>query len=105
VVGPVSANELKGRPRRTLCAQVRMEEPHCWFCHLPIDLTLPRWPNPHPMSSVIHEVIPRSLHPMGPKYAALDRSNCRHAHRQCNGQWGNGTRVKRAVGVVRSRVW
>lgn len=96
--------ELSGRPRRALCARVRAEEPNCWVCGKPIDLSLPRsGPKPHPMSSTIDEVIPRSLHPFGPRYAAMDRSNCRHAHRFCNTSRGNGRR--RSKPKVRSRVW
>lgn len=99
-----NALELKGRPRRRLCEQVRREEPNCWLCGRWIDLTLPRYPQPHPMSSTIHEVIPRSLHPLGPRFAALDRANCHHAHRLCNGRVGNrvGARVPE---TVRSQTW
>lgn len=98
------ATELSGRPRRRVAAQVRREEPNCWICHLPIDLSLCRsGPTPHPMSSTLDEVIPRSLHPLGPLYAALDRSNVRHAHRICNLKRGVGT--KRPPESPRSRVW
>ncbi len=103
------ARELTGRPRRRLAALVRAQEPNCWRCGLPIDLTLPRG-GPgvrvqHRMSSTIDEVIPRSVHPLGAWYAAHDRANLRHAHRSCNSSAGNGTRVKRTVIVKRSRVW
>ena len=104
----MAARELLGRPRRTVCEQVRREEPNCWRCGKPIDLTLPRSGLvQHPMSSSIDEVIPRSLHPLGPKYAALHRPNLRHAHRSCNSSRGNGTRRRRDSGgiVRRSRVW
>jgi 5-methylcytosine-specific restriction endonuclease McrA len=97
-----SSPELSGRPRRTVCAQVRREEPNCWLCGLPIDLSLPRWPKPHPMSSVIDEVIPRSKHPRGAYFAAHDRANMRHAHRECNGR--RGARID-YVQPVRSRRW
>lgn len=99
------APELSGRPRRAIAARVRREEPNCWICGRWIDQSLPRYPRPHPMSSSIDEVIPRSLHPMGPRYAALDRSNCRHAHRRCNSSRGNGTRTMRVVARKLSRVW
>jgi 5-methylcytosine-specific restriction endonuclease McrA len=102
----MAALELLGRPRRRVCEQVRREEPNCWRCGLPIDLSLPRSGRvQHPMSSSIDEVTPRSLHPLGPRYAALDRSNLHHAHRRCNSSRGNGTRVKRAVVIMRSQVW
>lgn len=38
----MAALELLGRPRRRVCEQVRREEPNCWRCGLPIDLSLPR---------------------------------------------------------------
>lgn len=79
-----------------------MEEPNCWLCGGPIDLRLPRG---HAMSSTVDEVIPRSLHPRGARYAALDRSNCRHAHRACNSRRGNGVSVPFVRRVVRSREW
>lgn len=96
---------MSGRPRRRVNEQVRREEPNCWLCGKPIDLSLPRWPKPHPMSSTIDEVIPRSLHPLGARYAALDRANCRHAHWICNVSRGNGTKRPRVAKVIRSRVW
>jgi 5-methylcytosine-specific restriction endonuclease McrA len=98
----VSTNELKGRPRRTVCAQVRREESHCGLCGGWIDKTLPKG---HRLSFTVDEVIPRSRHPLGARYAALDRSNLRAAHWSCNSSKGNGTRVKRAVVAIRSRVW
>ena len=83
-----------------------MEEPNCWLCGLPVDLSLPRWPQPHPMSSVIDERIPRSKHPFGAKYAALDRSNCAHAHRDCNGRRGNRMDYVPTRRIIRrSREW
>lgn len=77
--------ELYGGPRRRLKAQVRREEPNCWLCGYPVDLTLP--PN-HPMSSTIDEVIPRSRS-VDRRRAALDRGNTRHAHRRCNSEKGD----------------
>jgi 5-methylcytosine-specific restriction endonuclease McrA len=94
--------ELSGRPRRRLTAQVRREEPTCWLCGKGFDYTL-HWN--HPMAFSVDEVIPRSLHPLGARYAALDRSGCRAAHRSCNSSRGNGTRTKRSLKIVRSRVW
>ncbi len=59
------------------------------------------------MAFSVDEIIPRSLHPLGARYAALDRSHCRAAHRSCNSSRGNGTRTKakRTIEIVRSRVW
>ena len=94
--------ELGGRPRTRVKAQVRREEPNCWLCGLPIDLSLPRMGRAHPMSSVIDEVIPRSKHPLGAYFAAHDRANLRHAHRDCNGRRGNRTEFKLSP---RSQVW
>lgn len=93
--------ELSGRPRRRIAAQVRREERNCWLCGKPIDLTL-HWNDR--MAFTVDEVVPRSLHPLGARYAAVDRSHCRAAHRACNSSRGNGTRKKRVV-TVRSRVW
>lgn len=90
-----------GRPRRRLIEQVRREEPNCWLCGKPIDLSLP--PN-HPMGSTVDELVPLSL-VEDPRRAALTRAGCRHAHRSCNSSRGNGTRVKRGVVVKLSRVW
>ena len=89
--------ELKGRPRRRLLAQVRREEPNCWLCGYPIDVTLPqtdRW------SSTVDEVVPRSLS-LDPRRAALDRANCRHAHRVCNSRRG----ITLAQSQRQSRAW
>jgi 5-methylcytosine-specific restriction endonuclease McrA len=94
----MAAPELSGRPRRRLVAQVRMEEPNCWLCGYPIDLTLP--PS-HFMSSTVDEVIPRSRS-VDRRRAALDRANCRHAHRLCNSQRGNSMTFK---APIRSRQW
>lgn len=94
--------ELSGRPRRRIAAQVRREEPTCWVCGKPFDYTL-HWNDR--MGFSVDEVIPRSLHPLGARYAALDRSHCHAAHRSCNSSRGNGTRTKRVVTIVRSRVW
>lgn len=101
--GRVSGSpELSGRPRRRLRDQVRREEPNCWLCGKWIDPSL-HWNDR--MAFTVDEVIPRSLHPLGARYAALDRSRCRAAHRSCNSSRGNGTRIKRTVKIIRSRVW
>lgn len=68
---------LNGRPRQRLLAQVRDEEPNCHLCGRPIDLTLDT--QRHPLASCVDELVPRSL-----GGSAIDRSNCRHAHRLCN---------------------
>ncbi len=93
-----TASVLTGRPRRRLVAQVRMEEPNCWLCGYRINLALPRT---HPMSSTVDEVVPRSR-AADPHRAALDRANCRHAHRRCNSSRGNRMTF---VPPIRSRVW
>lgn len=67
-------------------AQVRREEPNCYLCGLPIDLTLNAMT--HPMGSTVDEVIPCSRS-VDPKRAALDRGNLRHAHRSCNSEKGD----------------
>ena len=77
--------ELYGGRRRQLKARIRREEPNCWLCGYPVDLSLP--PN-HPMSSTVDEVIPRSRS-VDRQRAALDRDNCRHAHRACNSAKGD----------------
>lgn len=73
--------ELHGRERRRLIAQVRREEPNCWLCGFPIDLTLNA--QTHPMGSTVDEIIPRSK-AADKMQAARTRSNLHHAHRECN---------------------
>lgn len=72
---------LVGRPRRRLTALVRARESHCHLCGYPIDLSLDRLR--HPLASCIDELRPRH-HGGNP----LDPTNCRHAHRVCNGSRG-----------------
>ena len=60
---------------------MRRTQPNCAWCGDPIDLTLNR--QTHPMGSVVDEWIPR-FRSVDPKRAALDLSNLRHMHRQCN---------------------
>lgn len=79
------APELDGRPRRRLMARVRREQPNCWLCGLPIDLSLNAMTDP--MGSTIDEVVPRSRS-ADKKRAALTYSNLRHAHRLCNSERG-----------------
>jgi len=90
--------ELQGRPRRRLLAQVRREEPNCWICGHPIDLTLNR--QTHPMGSTVDEIIPRSRS-IDPRRAALTRTNLRHSHRACNTERGNRITQDNPT----SRVW
>ena len=95
--------ELKGRPRRRACAQVRAEEPDCWLCGFPIDLSIPRndkW------GSTIDEIVPRSTATSMAerRRLATDRANLRHAHRSCNSSRGNGPPVRRNLGTA-SRIW
>lgn len=78
--------ELQGRPRRRILNQVRREEPNCWICGNPIDMTLN--PQTHPLGSTIDEIVPRSRS-VDPRRAALDRGNLHHAHRACNSERGN----------------
>lgn len=87
---------LYGRPRRTVVAQVRREEPYCWLCGRAIDLALPVG---HRYSSTVDEIVPRSL-----GGSPIDRRNLRHAHLTCNSARGNrppeSVRARRA-----SRRW
>jgi len=78
--------ELHGRVRRELCERVRREEPNCWLCGLPIDLSLNR--QTHPMGSTVDEIIPRSR-AADARRAATTRSNVHHCHRSCNTERGN----------------
>ena len=91
--------ELRLKARARLVAQVRQEELNCWLCGLPIDLALPPT---HRRSSTVDEIIPRSLS-VDPKRAALDRSNVRHCHRDCNSRRGN--RMVVPLPTRRSREW
>lgn len=50
------------------------------MCGQPIDQTLERHPNPHPLSSVVDEWKPRHL-----GGSALDPANTVELHRLCNG--------------------
>lgn len=95
----MTAPELSGRPRRRLVARVRREEPAYWICGHAIDVSLPQT---SPWSSTVDEVIPRSLS-LDPKRAALDRSNCRHAHRRCNAI--RGSALVAATPTRQSRAW
>lgn len=61
-----------------LRAQVFREEAHCWICGKWVDQELPRT---HPMSRTVDHIMQLS-HGGAP----LDRSNCRLAHRRCNGR-------------------
>lgn len=81
-----SDRELRTEARRRLVQQVRAEEPNCWLCGLPIDLTLD--PRTHPMGSTVDEINHRSRS-IDPQRAATTRSNLRHAHRTCNSERGN----------------
>lgn len=78
--------ELSGKPRLRLIAQVRREEPNCWWCGYPVDLTLDA--KRHPMGSTVDETVPRSKS-VDPRRAALDRANTHHMHRVCNSEKGN----------------
>jgi 5-methylcytosine-specific restriction endonuclease McrA len=73
--------QLNTRRYRNLKAQVRAEEPDCWLCGQPIDLTLDA--QVHPLGSTIDHVIPRSSPAFEP-WMNTDRQSVRHAHRQCN---------------------
>ncbi len=78
--------ELKGRARLALLARVRREEPNCWLCGYPIDLSLNM--QTHPMGSTVDEIIPRSKS-VDRMRAARTRSNVHHCHRSCNSARGN----------------
>jgi len=67
-------------------AQVRREEPNCWWCGLPVDLSLNA--QTHPMGSTIDETIPRSRS-VDPKRSGETRSEVHHMHRRCNAEKGS----------------
>lgn len=82
-----------GHRRRELRKRVLREEHNCALCGLPVDKTLKNTPGehgpkcpgncpgcqPHPMSPVVDEDIPRVKG--GSPYA---RANCHLMHRRCN---------------------
>jgi hypothetical protein len=78
---PNTDSRLGHRRRRQVVAQVRAEEPYCHLCGYPIDLTRDR--HRDPLASCIDELTPRA-HGGDP----LNRHQCRHAHRWCNGSRG-----------------
>ena len=73
-------------------ARVFAEESHCWICGKWVDQELPRT---HPMSRTVDHIV--QLSHGGPP---LDRSNCRLAHRRCNGR-----RAEPATPRRRPRRW
>jgi hypothetical protein len=75
---------LNSRARRLAAAHVRATQPNCMLCGYPIDLALPRHPKPHPLSSVVDELLPRAL-----GGSAIDPANLGHAHRLDNGIKGS----------------
>lgn len=75
-----------GRPWRTLQALVFREETHCWICTQWVDQDLPPEDARSRTADHIH-----ALRDGGP---ALDRNNCRLAHRNCN-----TTRTNQARGM------
>jgi 5-methylcytosine-specific restriction endonuclease McrA len=79
-----------------LRARVFAEEAECWWCGQWVDQDLPRT---HPMSRTVDHIEQLVFAPE----LALDRSNCRLAHRRCNGQRavrpGQRRRPKRWVSV------
>jgi hypothetical protein len=72
-------NQLKGRPRRRVCEQVRARHAPCAMCGYPINQALPRHPRPHKLSSVVDEWIPRVL-----GGDPLDPANLVELHHLCN---------------------
>lgn len=80
-----------GGRRRKLCATVRAEEEHCWFCGQLVD---PNLRHPDPWSGSVDEIVPIS-HGGSP----CDRDNLRLAHLRCNQQRGNGVRRQRPTVV------
>jgi 5-methylcytosine-specific restriction endonuclease McrA len=74
---------LNSRKYRAIQAQVRAEEPNCWLCGDPIDLTLDRQRDP--WGSTIDHVVARST-PGFTKAMLTDRDGLRHAHRKCNAE-------------------
>lgn len=95
-----------GAARRKVIAQVKAEEDTCGICGRPVDKTLtwawgqhgPRCKRegcagcvPHPMRPEVDEIVPFSK-----GGSAIDRSNCRLTHRECNRRRGNGTTAPKA---------
>lgn len=72
---------LNTRERRRVTAEVRRTESHCWLCLRPIDQRYNT--QRHPLGFTVDEIIPRSL-----GGSAVDRANCRAAHRLCNSTRG-----------------
>jgi 5-methylcytosine-specific restriction endonuclease McrA len=96
--GPANAN---GHRRRQVRARVLAEETHCALCDQAVDKTLtflagqhgPRCTNvecrgcvPHPLRAEVDEDVPRAR-----GGSAIERSNTRLMHRQCNGWKGTRT--------------
>jgi len=81
-----SDTRLGGRPRTRLVAQVRAEEPNCWLCGNPINLTLNR--RSDPWGSVIDEYADEQRTCRANGADPHDRSHTHHAHRWCNGSRG-----------------
>jgi 5-methylcytosine-specific restriction endonuclease McrA len=71
-----------GRPWRRVRAQVLADNPTCWLCGHPIDLTLPAT---HTMSPTVDHVT--ALAAGGQE---RDPANLRPAHRRCNSRKGAG---------------
>ena len=113
---PSNPRRANGHRRDQVIRRVKREENECWLCGEPVDKTLglmlgahsPRCAKPecagcvpHPKSATVDEVIPVSL-----GGSAIDRQNCRLAHRDCNIRRGNGTRQPKVLAVVkRVREW
>ena len=88
----VLEQSLTGRPRTRLRTLVLARDTHCHLCGYPVDKQ--RDPQRDPLGAVVDEVLPR--HHGG---SAVDPTNCRLAHRVCNGSRG----TKQVTVEVRAR--
>lgn len=82
---PPKSNPRKanGHRRREVCKRVLAEETHCWYCHNPVDKTLPAG---HDLAPEVHEIIPVSR-----GGSPIERANTTLTHRLCNRIIGNRT--------------
>lgn len=68
-------DELSGRARQALLAEIAPPGSTCWLCDEPIEHGLRRW---HPRGPSMDHVLPRS------EGGTWDRANLRPAHYGCN---------------------
>ncbi len=99
-----TGTRLSSRPRSRLKEQVRARRLPCALCGYGIDQALVRTGrNPHPLSSVVDEWLPRSRG--GDPH---DPVNCVEMHRVCNGiksdSWPVGEELRRRARAEVERV-